>query len=163
MSITLTGVLADRDSWTAAGRCSIERAFGVVGTRSAVLLLREAFYGATRFDDLARRAGLTDAAASTRLKELVAAGILAREPYREPGRRTRHEYVLTESGRELFPLLVGLLRWGDRHAAAVPGGPVRFEHEGCGAPLEVEVRCAAGHRVTPEETAAGTRPNGGSA
>jgi DNA-binding HxlR family transcriptional regulator len=160
-ALTLSGALADRDAWSAGGVCSIERTLAVVGTRSAMLLLREAYYGARRFDDLAHRAGITEAAAATRLKQLVESGVMRLEPYREPGRRTRNEYVLTERGRELFPVIVALMQWGDAHLSDVPGGPIRLSHAGCGAEVGVAVRCAAGHDVGLEETVA--RANSASA
>jgi len=65
--------------------------------------LREAYYGTTRFDDFARRVGITKAAMSARLSELVAAGLLAKQPYREPGQRSRDEYVLTDAGTNSCP------------------------------------------------------------
>src|SRR5947209_5765312 len=91
----LEGPLADRDSWRAT-RCSVDRALGVVGTRSAMLILREAYYGTRRFSEFARRVGITDAVAAARLRELCEAGLLRRETYREPGQRARAEYHLTE-------------------------------------------------------------------
>lgn len=131
--------------------CSVARALDVVGTRSALLLLREAFYGTRRFDDFARRVGVTEQVAATRLKELVADGLLERVPYREPGQRTRHEYRLTPKGRDLYPVLVALLQWGDAHAPAPAGTPVELVHTGCGAPVGVRVRCAAGHDLAPRD------------
>ena len=73
-AVRLTGVLEDRDAWRAT-HCSIGRAMEVVGTRSAMLILREAYYGTTRFDDFASRVGITEAVASARLKELTEAGL----------------------------------------------------------------------------------------
>ncbi len=146
----LTGPLADRDAWTAE-RCSIGRTFGVIGTRSAVLLMREAHYGTTRFDDFARRVGITDAVASARLKDLVEAGLLERRPYREPGRRTRSEYVLTRAGVDLLPVLLALWQWGDRYLADERGPALELRHSGCAAPLSVRVRCEEGHEVPLEE------------
>jgi DNA-binding HxlR family transcriptional regulator len=132
--------------------CSIEQALELVSTRSSLILMREAFYGVTRFDDLVTRAGVSEPVAAARLKELVAHGLLAREPYREPGQRTRHAYRLTEKGAELLPVLVALMRWGDRWSPAYEGGgPVALTHVGCGEPVDVELRCAAGHRVTAPE------------
>ncbi len=105
--MTLTGAFAERDAWTAKGWCSIERALEVVGTRSAMILLREMYYGATRFEELVRRTGLSEAVTAGRLKQLVEDGLLARRPYQEPGARTRSAYVLTDRGRALFPLSRG--------------------------------------------------------
>jgi DNA-binding HxlR family transcriptional regulator len=112
-----------------------------------MLLMREAQYGTTRFDDFARRAGITEKVAATRLRELVDAGLLARRPYREPGSRTRHEYVLTPAGAELAPVLLALMQWGDRHLTGQDGPPLRLRHSGCGAPLAVQIRCEQGHEV----------------
>jgi hypothetical protein len=67
----LQGGLADREKWSAVGECAIEKTMAVLGTKSAMLILREAYYGTTRFDDFARRVGITNAAASARLAELV--------------------------------------------------------------------------------------------
>src|SRR3954468_11765325 len=95
--------------------CPIDAALSVVSTRSAMLLLREAHYGARRFDEFVTRVGVTEAVAAARLRELTAAGMLRREPYREPGQRTRHEYVLTDKGRDFFPALMALAQWGDKY------------------------------------------------
>jgi DNA-binding HxlR family transcriptional regulator len=92
------GAVEDRDEWMAEGWCRIERSLELIGTRSAMILLREVFYGGARFEDLVRRTGLSEAVAAGRLKELVRHDVLDRRPYREPGSRTRHEYVLTERG-----------------------------------------------------------------
>src|SRR5438270_14017984 len=112
--LLLEGRLADRSAWKADDRCSVHRAMQVVGTRSALLLMREAYYGTRRFDDFAARVGITDAVASSRLRELVDAGLLERRPYREPGSRTRSEYVLTDMGLDLAPVALALMQWGDR-------------------------------------------------
>src|ERR1700733_3908446 len=174
--ITPTGRLAGRATAAGEGWCPIERALERVGTRSAMILLREVFYGGRRFDDLARSTGLSDAVAAKRLKQLVQDGLLAQQPYREPGARTRYEYVLTDRSRELFALLVALADWGqqfdsghssgpgpDHESGAGPGtdhGSVEFVHAGCGARLSVAVRCEAGHDVAPGQAEA--RVTGGS-
>ena len=131
--------------------CSLDRALGVVGTRSAMLLMREVFYGVSRFEALTARVGISEPVAAARLKELVAEGLLAREPYREPGQRTRQAYRLTDKGAELLPAIVALLQWGDRWAPAPGGGPVELTHLGCGQPVRAELRCAAGHAVGAQE------------
>ncbi|WP_072803848.1 winged helix-turn-helix transcriptional regulator [Rhodococcoides yunnanense] len=123
VAMRLKGVLADRSAWKAT-RCSIDRAMGVIGTRSAVLILREAFYGTTRFDDFAERVGITEAVAAARLKDLTAAGVFEKSPYREPGQRTRYEYLLTEMGNDLLPIVLGLMQWGDKYLQD-DGGPLR--------------------------------------
>ena len=120
-----------------------------LGTKSAMLILREAYYGTTRFDDFAHRVGITKAAAAARLSELVDLGLMARRPYREPGQRTRDEYILTEAGTDFMPVVWAMFEWGQRH---LPGrNRLRLTHLGCGADATVEVRCSEGHHVPPDE------------
>jgi len=151
----LEGRLADRTVWHADNHCSIGRAMGIIGTRSAMLLMREAFYGTRRFDDFATRVGITEAVAAKRLRELVDAGLLQRAPYREPGQRTREEYLLTPMGRDLVPAALALMQWGDTYLADQPGGPLALRHRECGADVAVEVRCSAGHDVPLDEISVG--------
>jgi DNA-binding HxlR family transcriptional regulator len=147
----LQGPLADRDAWSAVGECPIEKTMAVVGTKSAMLIMREAYYGTTRFDDFWRRVGVTKAAAAARLSDLVDADLLERRPYREPGQRSRDEYVLTEAGTEFMPVVWAMFEWGRRH---LPNRtPLRLTHAGCGAEASVEIRCAEGHSVGPDELA----------
>jgi DNA-binding HxlR family transcriptional regulator len=145
----LQGKLVDRDAWSAVGECAIEKTMTALGTKSAMLIMREAYYGTTRFDDFARRVGITKAATSARLAELVELGLLARRPYREPGQRSRDEYVLTETGMDFMPVVWSMFEWGRRH---LPGrNRLRLIHQGCGAEASVEIRCTEGHLVPPEE------------
>jgi DNA-binding HxlR family transcriptional regulator len=144
-TIQMTGALEPRDGWT-ADRCPMAHALDVVRNRSAFLVLREAFYGATRFDEFVARTELSEPVAAARLRELTDAGLLEREPYREPGQRTRHAYRLTEKGHDLLPVVVALMQWGDKWV--LPGGArVEIRHEGCGAPVTAELRCSHDHAV----------------
>jgi DNA-binding HxlR family transcriptional regulator len=146
----LQGGLAQRDTWSAVGHCPIEKTMALVGTKSAMLIMREAYYGTTRFDDFARRVGITKAATSTRLSELVDAGMLAKRPYREPGQRSRDEYVLTETGTEFMPVVWAMFEWGRKH---LDDSRLRLTHLDCGADATVEIRCAEGHLVPADELA----------
>src|ERR1700710_2524675 len=94
-SVTLLDGLADRTAWSTE-HCPVGRAMELIGTRSAVLLMREAYYGTTRFDDFARRVGITETVAAARLRELPGPGRRERRPSGEPGQRPRHEYRLTD-------------------------------------------------------------------
>jgi DNA-binding HxlR family transcriptional regulator len=155
--MTLLGRSADRDAASAADWCPIERALKVIGTRSAVVLLREAFWGARRFEDLARLAGVTEQIAATRLRQLVEAGVLAKQPYKEPGKRTRYEYVLTARGRQIFPVIVSLIEFG----LLLQGDANRFElvhGDGCGGSVMSQVQCAEGHIVALAQTEARFSP-----
>ncbi|MDH4873978.1 helix-turn-helix domain-containing protein [Pseudomonas sp. BN515] len=93
--------------------CPVAQALEVIGDSWNVLILREAFYGASRFDDFARTLGIPTNTLTRRLKDLVAGGLLERHPYSE--KPTRYEYLLSEKARELRPLMLVLLEWGNRH------------------------------------------------
>jgi DNA-binding HxlR family transcriptional regulator len=148
-SVRLAGALDPRAGWQATA-CSLARALDVVSSRSALLILREAFYGTSRFDDFAERVGVSEPVAAARLRELVDEGLLAREPYREPGQRTRMAYRLTDKGAELLPVLVAFMQWGDRWLQPA-GAPVQLRHAGCGEVVQAELRCGAGHQVAAGE------------
>jgi DNA-binding HxlR family transcriptional regulator len=145
----MIGSLEPRAGWT-ADRCTIAGTLAVIPTRSTFLILREAFYGTSRFDDFAERADISEPVTAARLRDLVADGLLEREDYREPGQRTRQRYRLTDKGADLFPALAALMQWGDRWLDR-RGGPVELRHRDCGQPVTVELRCAAGHTVGPDD------------
>jgi len=146
----LQGRLADRDTWSAVGECPIEKTMALLGTKSAMLIMRESFYGTTRFEDFWRRVGITKAAAAARLNELVEAGLLQRRPYKETGQRSRDDYVLTDAGRDFMPVVWAMFEWGRRHLPY--NARLRLAHGGdCGARATVEIRCDEGHRVPPDE------------
>ncbi len=126
-------------------RCSVAGTLSVIGEKWSLLVLREAFLGVRRFADFQRNLGAPKAVLSERLGTLVAAGILARVPYQAEGERQRHEYRLTDKGRDLYPTLVALRQWGDRYLDDGQGAPLAMEHKDCGADVGVEVTCAAGH------------------
>jgi DNA-binding HxlR family transcriptional regulator len=147
----LQGLLADRDGWPAVGECPIERTMSLMGTKSAMLIMREAYYGTTRFDEFHRRVGITRAAAAARLGELVDAGLLRRRSYQEPGQRSRDEYVLTDAGTDFMPVVWAMFQWGRRH---LPNPTrLRLVHTRCEAEAAVELRCECGHSVPPDELA----------
>ncbi|HZO79736.1 MAG TPA: helix-turn-helix domain-containing protein [Solirubrobacteraceae bacterium] len=156
MQIEMTGALDPRDGWV-ADRCPMAAALSVVSTRSAFLVLREAFYGATRFDQFVSRTGISEPVAAMRLKELEAEGLLERHPYQEPGQRTRHEYALTEKGADLLPVLISLMRWGDKWA--IEGGSrVELTHAGCGGIVGVSLACSEGHGVATDQVELAAKP-----
>src|SRR2546430_16887011 len=113
-TLRMTGSLDPRDGWSAGASCTIARSVELLSTRSAFLLMREAFYGATRFEEFVRRAELTEATASTRLHQLVEDGLLHRQPYQDPGHRTRLRYRLTQKGPHLCPVIVSLMQCVNR-------------------------------------------------
>jgi len=125
--------------------CTIQRSLEIMGDRWSLIVLREVFQGIRRFDDMTVRTVIPRQVLTTRLRRLVQDGILRREPYRMPGQRERHEYRLTDKGLNLYPVLIALHEWGNRYLADPAGPPLEFAHRGCGEPVHLVVRCAAGH------------------
>ncbi|AHH95607.1 helix-turn-helix domain-containing protein [Kutzneria viridogrisea] len=112
------------------------------------LVLREAFYGVRRFDDFQQSLGVARNTLTTRLNRLVEEGLLERVPYQD--RPVRHEYLLTDKGRDFFPVLAAMVRWGDRWLAEEAGPPVVLRHE-CGHTGHPEVVCThCGGQYTAE-------------
>ena len=128
-------------------QCTIGAALETVGEKWTFLVLREAFNGVRRFDDIRSRTGAPRQILSDRLASLVTKGLLRKVPYREPGQRTRSEYRLTEKGVDLFPLMVALLEWGNKYAAGTAGPTVELTHRDCGAPVALQLACGDGHRL----------------
>jgi DNA-binding HxlR family transcriptional regulator len=140
--------------------CSIAAALGVLGDRWTLLVVRELLYGAHRYGAIAEGTGAATDVLAARLKRLVDAGVVERRLYSE--RPPRSEYHLTEAGRELAPLLVLLLGWGDRWANDQV--PVVLEHAPDGEPahpVQAHVTCAAcGHDLGGSPLSARTRDGG---
>ena len=133
---------------------SVGRALELVGERWTLLILREAFFGVQRFGQLARNLNIPRPTLSSRLRMLVDVGLLDRVPYsRDP---ERHEYRLTDSGRELFGAIVVLMRWGDEHLPHPDGPPIVLRHHICGEFADPRLICAhcgdeiTARNVTPE-------------
>jgi DNA-binding HxlR family transcriptional regulator len=128
-----------------SANCAIGATVGILGERPTFLVLREAFNGVRRFDDMQRRTGMPRQVLSQRLARLVAEGLLRKVPYQESGQRRRTEYRLTEKGLDLYPVLLALMDWGDKHAVGTAGPQVMIRHRDCGEPVGLQVTCAAGH------------------
>ena len=152
MSITFEGALADRSTWRVEN-CSIAMAMDVIGTRSSMLILREAFFGTTRFDDFARRTKSTEAIVAMRLKQLTDLGLFTKQPYREPGKRTRDEYLLTAKGRDLLPAVFALMQWGNKHLQGEEGGPLRLVERGSGESVVIGPRSESGRDLDLDDLA----------
>lgn len=148
MPAVMEGSLADLTSWM-PDHCSLVKALEIVGTRSALLILREAYYGTTRFGGFAQRVGITERVAAKQLRHLTAAGLLTKRPYRDKGGRTRDEYVLTDMGRDLLPAILGLMQWGDKYLQHGHPPLLHVEHD-TGIPVRVELRSDAGNKVELE-------------
>ena len=120
-------------------RCSIARALDTIGDRWSLLILRDAFYGVRRFDDFREDLGVARNILTDRLQKLVAHGVLDRVQYDD--RPPRFEYRLTDKGRDLLPVVLTMMQWGNKwtHEA---DPPVTLTHTTCGHQAEPVVTCS---------------------
>jgi DNA-binding HxlR family transcriptional regulator len=119
--------------------CSIAGALEVVGERWSLLIVRDVFLGLRRFDQIQADLGIARNVLQSRLERLLAQGVLERSLYQE--RPARYEYRLTEKGIDLWPIVVSLMQWGDRHTPPAGGPGVVLEHRGCGGAVDEHRIC----------------------
>jgi DNA-binding HxlR family transcriptional regulator len=130
--------------------CSIARTVAVLGERWTLVILRQAFLGARRFEDYQRGTGVARNILAERLRSLVEHGVLDRRPYNE--HPPRFEYRLTGKGRDLYPVLVALLQWGDKHAGLEGDPPLVLHHVSCGERCEPRLVCDhCGEDIDPRQ------------
>jgi DNA-binding HxlR family transcriptional regulator len=139
--------------------CSIARTLDIVGERWTMILMRSVFLGVTRFEDLQRDLGIARNVLAERLDALVERGMLQRRAYQE--RPVRHEYLLTEKGRDLLSPLLAIMAWGDRWESGRAGAPVELRHDSCGELTRPEVVCSCcGEPLTADTLTAQAGPGG---
>lgn len=130
--------------------CSLARALAVVGDRWTLLVLREAFLRVRRFDDFQSRLGIARRVLAERLAHLVENDVLARVAYQQTPQR--FEYRLTKRGLDLYPILIGLVHWGDQHFAGKKGPPLLHRHLSCGHDFSAVLTCSeCGDVVDPRD------------
>jgi DNA-binding HxlR family transcriptional regulator len=140
--------------------CPVARTLEAMGEWWTMMILREAFRGIRRFDGFQARLGIARNILARRLAALVAAGLLEKRPY--SSRPPRHEYRLTEKGRDLFPVLVAMMEWGNRWAAPGAGPAVSLVDRATGRPLEPVIADAAtGRRLDPRDVTLVPGPGAG--
>lgn len=120
--------------------CSLARALAVVGDRWTLLVLREAFLKVRRFEDFQTRLGIARRVLTERLAGLVDNGVLEKVAYQQ--RPLRHEYRLTDKGLALYPVILGLVHWGDAHLDDGAGPPVIHRHKACGHDFRSVLTCS---------------------
>ena len=142
--------------------CSVARTLDVLGDTWSILVLRDVFLGAHRFDQIRQHLGIARNVLAARLKRLVDHGLLEKRQYE--AHPPRFEYHLTRKGLDLQPVLIGLMQWGDRYVADASGGPLVLEHRACGHAVSAVAMCkACGELVGPRQTTARPRNSGNSA
>lgn len=110
--------------------CSLAHSLEVIGERWSLLIIRDVMNGNRRFSGIQGSLGIAKNVLSARLQRLIEEDILERRAYQESP--PRHEYFLTEKGLDLWPALIALMGWGDRHSGNLAGPPLRVVHKGCG-------------------------------
>jgi len=135
---------------TSAWPCTIARAGAIFGDRWNVLLLREAIYGTSRFDDFQRTLGIGRNILTDRLRTLVDEGLFARVA--QPDRPDRFDYVLTDKGRDTYPVLLAMATWARAHTLKPEEDPLIFEHKVCGHDFDAVAACShCGERLNLDE------------
>jgi DNA-binding HxlR family transcriptional regulator len=119
--------------------CSVAKTLEIVGEWWTPLIIRDALFGVTRFDEFQERLGIARNVLAARLDTLVAGGVMERVPYDED--RGRYDYVLTDAGRALWPVLTALRQWGDEWLVGPEEAPVELEHTACGHRISVQFTC----------------------
>ena len=141
----------------ATAPCAIARSVAALGERWTFVILRQAFQGARRFEDFQQGTGIARNILTDRLKSLVEHGVLERRPYAEHPGRTLYEYRLTAKGRDLYPILVTLMQWGNRYGGFDAGPPLELVHKSCGHVTDPRLVCSeCGEELTPRSTVART-------
>jgi DNA-binding HxlR family transcriptional regulator len=139
--------------------CSLARALERIGDWWTPLILRDLFLGLTRFDELVDDLGVSRNLLATRMKSLVASGIVERRRYQD--RPARYEYRLANAGRDLVPVLLALTAWGDRWTSTPAGKPLRLFHGPCGREFTPAIRCPHCERaIAANEVSARPGPGG---
>jgi DNA-binding HxlR family transcriptional regulator len=130
--------------------CSLARTLDIVGEWWSLLIVREAIWGTTRFDDFQRTLGIARNILSTRLNTLESNGILIKAPV--PGQTRAHDYLLTDKGLALLPAVVALVEWGDEWVHKDSGPPIRFFDKATGKPTQrMALRDAVGRALTRDQ------------
>jgi DNA-binding HxlR family transcriptional regulator len=120
--------------------CSIASALAIVGERWTLLVMRDVLFGRRRFAEIKRSLGVAPNILSDRLRQLVEHGLLERHPINEGGES--FEYVPTAKGRDLSPVLVSLIEWGDEYATPAAGPPRVAVHVACGHDAHPARQCS---------------------
>ena len=120
--------------------CSVARTVAVIGDRWTLMLLRDCFLGIRRFEDFQARLGISRTITAERLKTLVDEGVLRKVAYQD--RPLRYEYRLTDKGLDLYPVIMAVVNFGDRHYAGEAGPPLLHRHKACGCDFHPVMTCS---------------------
>jgi DNA-binding HxlR family transcriptional regulator len=138
--------------------CSVARTMSILGDRWTMLIVREAFVDTKTFDEFVAYTGATPQVVSVRLKRLVEAGVLKKQPVE--GWKGRSEYLLTEMGHDLYPIICTIMLWGDTWLSDGKGRPLVLRHTGCGCATTPKLACDACGEFVSSKTLKGEPSSG---
>jgi DNA-binding HxlR family transcriptional regulator len=142
--------------------CSLAKSLEVIGERWSLLIVRDVMSGNRRFSGIQANLGIARNVLSARLQRLLDEDILERRAYQESP--PRHEYFLTEKGLDLWPSLIALMGWGDRHSGNPAGPPLRIAHKDCGGAVSDRGICeSCGEVLTARDAKAVPGPGAAAA
>jgi DNA-binding HxlR family transcriptional regulator len=121
--------------------CAISRTGAILGERWVFAILRAAYLRARTFEDYLEATGIARNVLADRLRRLVDFGILERRPYEESAKRQRSEYRLTDAGLDLYPVIVAMMEWGNKHGGFIDGPPMLLRHRTCGEVTHPKLTC----------------------
>jgi DNA-binding HxlR family transcriptional regulator len=131
-------------------QCSVARTVAVIGDRWTLLVLRDCFLRVRRFEDFQARLEVTRHVLADRLRKLVRCGVLRRVLYQS--RPKRYEYILTQKGLDLYPIMMAIVHWGDVHMVDERGRPLLHKHKLCGETFDPVMTCSeCGEPLSPKE------------
>jgi DNA-binding HxlR family transcriptional regulator len=126
---------------------TLSQVLTVLGDRWALLAVREISLGLRRFDEIQAATGAPRQVLTDRIHRLASAGILTTRSYQLPGQRNRNEYLLTDAGIDLLPVLAVLSDWGARHLTTNTDPEIVYRHRGCGARVTATMHCECGEQI----------------
>ena len=122
----------------------------MIGDRWSLLIPRECFLRVRRFEEFQSKLGITRHLLADRLKKFVRYGVLRRARYQESP--ARYEYVLTQRGLDLYPVVMSIVHWGDTHMVDERGRPLLHEHKNCGKLFDPVMICSeCGEPLSPKQ------------
>jgi DNA-binding HxlR family transcriptional regulator len=128
-------------------QCPIARTLQIVGQKWTLLIMREALYGVSRFEDFQANLNIPRPVLSDRLTLLTNQGLLVRRPYNRKGQRVRYDYHLTEKGTDLLPVLISMMQWGDKYLMESVEPAIVLSHNKCDSQVRLELICASDRHI----------------
>lgn len=132
-------------------KCSVARTLAVIGDRWTLMVLRDLFLGANRFESFRESLGISRTILTERLNLLESEGVVQKQAYQD--KPLRYEYHLTKKGIDLYPVIITIVGWGDKYYAGGKGPPLVQRHKTCGHDFHGVLHCSeCGEALNPFDT-----------